>query len=172
MLLTQRFLPRAGSALWYSTLDSAVKCLDLRSMEIVHDFSAAPSTGFTTSMCIMGEDNAVLVGSSKGCFSLWDVRYHLNSFQWKSPYSGPVSYLGPYAQHANSPKVVSYTAFPLDDVSVWDVREQTRTQCWYQWSYEFSPRGYISSPQLCKVQTRIITTKPNFFFGESHGHCR
>jgi len=69
--------------LYFVTSLSEIIALDIRSMDMIFKFEENPSHGNITCFSISKDDSWLVVGSSKGVLSLWDLRFQLHLKSWK-----------------------------------------------------------------------------------------
>ncbi|GES86228.1 ARM repeat-containing protein [Rhizophagus clarus] len=106
------------SILLYATSKGNICGLDLRTMEVVWTFKNPKNHGVITAMVTDKKFRWLLVGTSRGIFTLWDLRFRNQLRSWVHPTKSRISRLLLYPQ---KPWVI--VAAGKNEVSIWDVEK-------------------------------------------------
>lgn len=79
--------------LFFVTSASDIHALDIRSMETLFEFQETPSYGNITSFTTSKDGSWLLVGTSKGILSLWDLRFQIHLRSWRFKLGFPIKKL-------------------------------------------------------------------------------
>src|SRR5438128_892771 len=95
----------AESILMYATTKGTVCGLDLRSMELSWSVENPRSHGVITAMVTDRSHNWLLVGTSRGILTLWDLRFRILLRSWVHPTKSKISKLL-LCPHNKEPRVI------------------------------------------------------------------
>lgn len=112
--------------LYLITSSSEIVAIDIRTMEIAYRFEENSSHGNLTCFTISNDGSWLLVGTSKGILSLWDLRFRLHLKSWKCRPGYPVKKVAACSDdyHINRRKgryVTVIGGTGDSDVTIWDV---------------------------------------------------
>ncbi|CAG8525259.1 17174_t:CDS:10, partial [Racocetra fulgida] len=95
---------------------------DLRTMQIVWKFENPKSHGVITAMVSDKKHRWLLIGTSRGIFTLWDLRFRIQIRSWVHPTKSRISKLLLHPQIGNQ-KWWVIVAAGKNEVSVWDIEK-------------------------------------------------
>ncbi|RMZ75655.1 hypothetical protein DV737_g5175, partial [Chaetothyriales sp. CBS 132003] len=106
------------SILIVATSASRILLIDLKNMSIVHSLSSPPHHGSITTFVVDKKQQWLLVGTSQGILSLWDLRFklHLRSFGIQSSARIDALCIDPFKGHGKW-----IMASSAGEISVWDI---------------------------------------------------
>ncbi|CAG8529080.1 6880_t:CDS:10, partial [Scutellospora calospora] len=110
------------SILLYATSKGNICGLDLRTMQIAWEFRNPKSHGVITAMVSDRLHRWLLVGTSRGIFTLWDLRFRIQIRSWVHPTKSRISRLILHPQ-IGSQKWWVIVAAGKNEISVWDVEK-------------------------------------------------
>ncbi|CAG8782990.1 25994_t:CDS:2, partial [Racocetra persica] len=110
------------SILLYVTSKGSICGLDLRTMQIVWKFENPKSHGVITAMVSDKKHRWLLIGTSRGIFTLWDLRFRIQIRSWVHPTKSRISKLLLHPQ-IGSQKWWVIVAAGKNEVSVWDIEK-------------------------------------------------
>ena len=85
------------SVLVYATAHGKFNGLDLRSMDLAWSFDSPASHGVITTFTMDRHHSWALTGTSRGVFSLWDIRFGLRVKSWAHPSRSKVLNFYPFS---------------------------------------------------------------------------
>jgi phosphoinositide-3-kinase regulatory subunit 4 len=111
------------SILLFATTKSTIYALDLLTMEIVWKLQNAKSHGVITSMVIDPKNTWLLVGTTRGILTLYDLRFQIMLRSWMHPSKSCISdlVLTPDARDTSQDKMLVRIAAGRNEISVWDI---------------------------------------------------
>ncbi|CAG8628971.1 18854_t:CDS:10 [Dentiscutata erythropus] len=110
------------SILFYATSKGNICGLDLRTMQIVWKFENPKSHGVITAMVSDKKHRWLLIGTSRGIFTLWDLRFRIQIRSWVHPTKSRISRLLLHPQIGNQKWWVIIAA-GKNEVSIWDIEK-------------------------------------------------
>ncbi|CAG8444654.1 3441_t:CDS:10 [Ambispora leptoticha] len=110
------------SILLYATSTGNICGLDLRTMQIAWTFENPKSHGVITAMVTDKSHKWLLVGTSRGIFTLWDLRFRIQLRSWVHPTKSRISKLLLHPQTGQNRWWVIIAA-GKNEVSVWDIEK-------------------------------------------------
>jgi phosphoinositide-3-kinase regulatory subunit 4 len=139
-----------ASVVTYATQRGHVGGWDLRAVREAFAYSLRPELGYATSMTVSPDRHWVVVGTSRGYVSLWDIRYNAQCRLWRhssgsaihrlaccrNPNQGTSQSLGRsqgqgQGQSEQAPEGAAYlfTAAGNNEASVWSVPDAADGEC-------------------------------------------
>ncbi|CAG8648873.1 9055_t:CDS:10, partial [Acaulospora morrowiae] len=118
--------PKYGteSILLYTTSKGNICGLDLRSMEVLWTFENPRSHGVITAMVTDKKYRWLLIGTSRGIFTLWDLRFGIQIRSWVHPTKSRISKLLLHPQAGSSrQRWWVIIAAGKNEVSIWDIEK-------------------------------------------------
>ncbi|KAG9284442.1 hypothetical protein G9A89_023699 [Geosiphon pyriformis] len=110
------------SILLYATSKGNISGLDLRTMTISWTFENPRSHGVVTAMVMDQSHKWLLIGTSRGIFTLWDLRFRIQLRSWVHPTKSRISRLLLHPQ-AGRNRTWIIIAAGKNEVSVWDIEK-------------------------------------------------
>ncbi|CAG8467942.1 599_t:CDS:10 [Ambispora gerdemannii] len=110
------------SMLLYATSTGNICGLDLRTMQIAWTFENPKSHGVITAMVTDKSHKWLLVGTSRGIFTLWDLRFRIQLRSWVHPTKSRISKLLLHPQVGPNRWWVIIAA-GKNEISVWDIEK-------------------------------------------------
>lgn len=117
----------AHSVLVYATTGGLIGGWDLRSGQRTWQLQNDASYGPVTSLVVDGSRYWLLVGTGRGVYTPWDIRFQLPLTTWTDPGRYRVHRLAAHPQHDKASSWVLAAAGP-NEVTAWDVACGERTQ--------------------------------------------
>lgn len=122
----QHWTNNLGSPLVAVTQAGGVHGWDLRTQKESFSFNVNPSLGFATSFITDPTRTWMVVGTSRGYFSAYDVRFQVPIHSWGYPGGYPIHKLHMYpASKSGAGRPQIFAAAGRAEVSVWDVERRT-----------------------------------------------
>ncbi|RHZ45574.1 hypothetical protein Glove_669g16 [Diversispora epigaea] len=112
------------SILLYATSKGNICGLDLRSMQVIWKFTNPRSHGVITAMVTDKKYRWLLIGTSRGIFTLWDLRFGIQIRSWVHHTKSRISNLLLHPQAGSSKQrwwVI--VAAGKNEVSIWDIEK-------------------------------------------------
>ncbi|CAI2161442.1 16883_t:CDS:10 [Funneliformis geosporum] len=111
------------SILLYATSKGNICGLDLRTMQVVWTFKNPRSHGVITAIVTDKKYRWLLIGTSRGIFTLWDLRFRIQLKSWVHPTKSRISKLLLHPQAGSKQRWWVIVAAGKNEVSVWDVEK-------------------------------------------------
>ncbi|CAG8559423.1 2266_t:CDS:2, partial [Acaulospora colombiana] len=112
------------SILLYATSKGNICGLDLRSMEVLWTFENPRSHGVITAMVTDKKYRWLLIGTSRGIFTLWDLRFRIQLRSWVHPTKSRISKLLLHPQAGSGrQRWWVIVAAGKNEVSIWDIEK-------------------------------------------------
>ncbi|KAF0433331.1 ARM repeat-containing protein [Gigaspora margarita] len=110
------------SILLYATSKGSICGLDLRTMQVMWKFENPKSHGVITAMVSDKKHRWLLIGTSRGIFTLWDLRFRIQIRSWVHPTKSRISRLLLHPQIGNQ-KWWVIVAAGKNEISIWDIEK-------------------------------------------------
>ncbi|KAI9143991.1 hypothetical protein BKA69DRAFT_1122650 [Paraphysoderma sedebokerense] len=121
----EHFQTEMESLLVYATSRSRIIGWDLRTSKNAFELQNPISYGTLTAMAIDTKHNWLLVGTNRGIFTVWDIRFHIPLKSWVHPSRSRIHRITSIPHTASKSKLV-LCSVGRNEVSLWDVET---TEC-------------------------------------------
>ncbi|CAG8479194.1 448_t:CDS:10 [Funneliformis mosseae] len=111
------------SILLYATSKGNICGLDLRTMQVVWTFKNPRSHGVITAIVTDKKYRWLLIGTSRGIFTMWDLRFRIQLKSWVHPTKSRISKLLLHPQAGSKQRWWVIVAAGKNEVSVWDIEK-------------------------------------------------
>ncbi|KAI9810014.1 MAG: Serine/threonine-protein kinase [Phylliscum demangeonii] len=122
----EHFKAENHSVLLIATSHSRVLAVDIRTMRMLYSFANPVHHGALTSFCVDKKRAWLLLGTTHGILSLWDLRFQVRVKAWGLPGATPVRRLSVYPFRGRGRLVCVAGGCRHGEVTVWDIE---KTQC-------------------------------------------
>ncbi|KAL8740787.1 MAG: hypothetical protein Q9190_006551 [Brigantiaea leucoxantha] len=117
------FKSDASSVLMILTNSSRLVALDLRNMSILYALENPVHYGTPTCFCLDAKRHWVLIGTTCGVLSLWDIRWQLLVRTWGLGGGTPISRIQNHPFHGRGRWVCVAGGTSQTDITVWDLEK-------------------------------------------------
>jgi len=111
----------ANSILYILTNTSTLLALDLRNMNLLYTLHNPLHHGSPTTFCCNHKLGWLLLGTTHGVLSLWDLRFRLRLKSWGLAGGTPIHRLIPHPFRSYSQKVCVTGGTAQTDITIWDL---------------------------------------------------
>ncbi|KAI1490584.1 hypothetical protein F5X96DRAFT_635429 [Biscogniauxia mediterranea] len=122
----EHFKQELNSVLILATNRSRVLAMDLRTMTLMYVLENPVHHGTPTCFCVDRKRNWLLLGTSHGVLSLWDLRFKMRLKSWGLPGKSSIYRLSLHPTKGRGKWVCVAGGTGLGEVTVWDLE---KTQC-------------------------------------------
>ncbi|KAI0965172.1 hypothetical protein F4678DRAFT_343310 [Xylaria arbuscula] len=122
----EHFKQDSSSVLVLATNRSRILAMDLRTMSLMYILDNPVHHGTPTCFCIDRKRNWLLLGTSHGILSLWDLRFKVRLKSWGLPGKSAIYRLSLHPVKGRGKWVCVAGGTGLGEITVWDLE---KTQC-------------------------------------------
>ncbi|KXS16088.1 hypothetical protein M427DRAFT_145085 [Gonapodya prolifera JEL478] len=120
-----------SSVLVYSTKRGHICGFDLRTMKVEWEMKCPAHYGIPTSLAMDPTSSWILSGSSRGIFTLWDIRFALPLRSWSHPTQSRIHRLASWSPiRMKGRGVLASVEGRTNEVSLWDVEKAECRELW------------------------------------------
>lgn len=147
---SEHFRGENASTLLLATNIGRILAVDLRDMSLIFDFRNPAQHGTPTCFCVGRRHDWLLVGTSFGVLSLWDLRFQLRLRSWVFPNACPITrlQLHPSRKTARRHRVCVTGGTGAGEISVWDIEKVICHEVYRPWQPGGSQRPNAKSYEL------------------------
>lgn len=118
----EQFTADGQSTLIVATNTSQIHAINLRTMQVSYTLNNPVKHGTPTSFCIDPERHWLLIGTSHGVLSLWDLRFRLRIRSWALPAAAPIHRVCNHpVPKEDIHRVIITGGTGLNDVTIWNL---------------------------------------------------
>lgn len=121
---SEHFKTENQSLLMVATNKSRILAIELRNMSIMYEFQSPLNHGAVTCFCLDKKHHWILVSTTHGIISLWDLRFRIRVRTWAFPHGYPINrlMLAPGRGSRRNKFTVAGGSGP-GEVTIWDLEK-------------------------------------------------
>lgn len=136
------------STIFILTNESRLIALDLKTMQVLYNIQLSAHYGIPTSFCLDRRNNWILIGTTHGIISLWDLRFRLRLRSWGIQGGTPVRRIILHPNKGRGRWVIVAGGARDGEITVWDIEKMVCREV-----YRTSPPGYRPGSKDIKMSS-------------------